>query len=63
MWRPASPSCGASLARTGAETLFAFHILSDSSRPEVVAAEMAAFGATRRAWPIAAARKYRLQGR
>jgi membrane glycosyltransferase len=33
----------ASLAETGAESLFAFHVLSDSSRPETVAAEMAAF--------------------
>jgi membrane glycosyltransferase len=33
----------ASLAGTGAESLFAFHILSDSSRPEIVAAEVAAF--------------------
>ena len=32
-----------SLAETGAEPLFAFHILSDSSRPDIVAAEMAAF--------------------
>ena len=34
----------ASLAKTGAESLFAFHILSDSNRPEIVAAELAAFG-------------------
>jgi membrane glycosyltransferase len=34
----------ASIAETGAESLFAFHILSDSSRPDVVAAEIAAFG-------------------
>ena len=34
----------ASLAETGASSLFDFHILSDSSRPEIVAAEMAAFG-------------------
>ena len=34
----------ASLAETGAASLFAFHILSDSSRPEIVVAEMAAFG-------------------
>ncbi len=33
----------ASLAETGAATLFDFHILSDSSRPEIVAAELAAF--------------------
>jgi membrane glycosyltransferase len=33
----------ASLAATGAASLFAFHILSDSSRPEIVAAEVAAF--------------------
>jgi membrane glycosyltransferase len=33
----------ASLAETGADSLFAFHILSDSSRTEIVAAETAAF--------------------
>jgi membrane glycosyltransferase len=33
----------ASLAETGAGSLFAFHILSDSSRPEIVAAEVATF--------------------
>jgi membrane glycosyltransferase len=33
----------ASLAETAAASLFAFHILSDSSRPEIVAAEEAAF--------------------
>ena len=33
----------ASLAETGAASMFAFHILSDSSRPEIVAAEIAAF--------------------
>jgi membrane glycosyltransferase len=32
-----------SLAATGAASLFAFHVLSDSSRPDIVAAEMAAF--------------------
>ncbi|MBW4022236.1 MAG: glucans biosynthesis glucosyltransferase MdoH [Proteobacteria bacterium] len=33
-----------SLAATGAGAMFAFHVLSDSSRPDSVAAELAAFG-------------------